>query len=65
MDLNNSIINEFVIGRIVWDNVFIGVGYNDGNGIWGYDIYLFYNVNVLENFVCFLVEFWFGLIYNF
>ncbi|WP_282776184.1 hypothetical protein [Phaeodactylibacter xiamenensis] len=65
VDLNNSTINELATGRTVRDNAFIGAGYNDGNGIWGYDIYLLYNVNAPENLARLPVEFRFGLTYNF
>lgn len=61
----DSFNDEIISLRFVCSNVYVGVGYNDGNGIWGYDIYLFYNILVLENSFGLFIEFCFGLIYNF
>ena len=54
---------ELTTFREVRNNAFVGAGYNDGNGIWGYDIYLLYNT--LATGVNRPIEFRFGLTYNF
>ncbi len=61
----NSIDDELVTSRVVRSNAYIGAGYNDGNGILGYDIYLLYNTLAPENNVRLPIEFRFGLTYNF
>ena len=61
----DSFDDELITGREVRNNAFVGAGYNDGNGIWGYDIYLLYNTLAPENNVRLPIEFRFGLTYNF
>lgn len=61
--VNSSL--ELETERVVRDNAYVGAGYNDGNGIWGYDIYLLYNTLAPENNVRQPIEFRFGLTYNF
>lgn len=61
----NSIDDELVTSRVVRSNAYIGAGYNDGNGLLGYDIYLLYNTLAPENSVRLPIEFRFGLTYNF
>ena len=65
VDFNNSTVNELATGREVRNNAYVGAGYNDGNGIWGYDIYLLYNTLAPENSLGQPIEFRFGLTYNF
>ena len=57
--------DEFATGRVSISNGYIGAGYNDGNSIWGYDIYLLYNVLLPENSVRSPLDFRFGITYNF
>ena len=62
-----TIVNgdEFATGRVSISNGYIGAGYNDGNGVWGYDIYLLYNVLLPENSVRSPIDIRFGITYNF
>lgn len=61
----DSFNDELITTRAVRSNAYIGAGYNDGNNIWGYDIYLLYNTLAPENSVRLPIEFRFGLTYNF
>jgi|AntRauTorckE5430_2_1112549.scaffolds.fasta_scaffold09306_2 hypothetical protein len=61
----DSFNDELITSRAVRSNAFVGAGYNDGNGVWGYDIYLLYNTLAPENNVRLPIEFRFGLTYNF
>lgn len=64
---NNAQINgdQISTARSLQSNAFIGAGYNDGNGVWGYDIYILYNVLLAENSIRSPFDFRFGLTYNF
>ena len=42
-----------------------GAGYSDGNGVWGYEISLLYNVLQEENTLSLPLDFRFGITYNF
>ncbi|MCI4647218.1 hypothetical protein [Phaeodactylibacter sp.] len=61
----DSFNDEIISARSVRSNAYVGAGYNDGNGIWGYDIYLLYNTLAPENSLGPPIEFRFGLTYNF
>lgn len=61
----DSFNDELITSRAVRSNAYIGAGYNDGNNIWGYDIYLLYNTLAPENNLRQPIEFRFGLTYNF
>lgn len=61
----DSFNDELLTARGVRSNAYIGAGYNDGNGILGYDIYLLYNTLAPEDNVRLPIEFRFGLTYNF
>jgi hypothetical protein len=47
------------------DNTYIGAGYNSGNGLWGYEILLLYNLNTPENSIELPINLRFGITYNF
>jgi long-subunit fatty acid transport protein len=57
--------DQLVTARRLESNAFVGAGYNDGNGVWGYDIYILYNVLLAENSIRSPFDFRFGLTYNF
>lgn len=61
----NSINGEFEKNRRLRNNALIGLGYNDGNGVWGYEISLLYNLLQEENIVDLPFDFRFGFTYNF
>ncbi|MEQ8702669.1 MAG: hypothetical protein RIC19_02055 [Phaeodactylibacter sp.] len=61
----DSFNDELITSRVLRSNAYVGVGYNDGGDIWGYDIYLLYNTLAPENNVRLPIEFRFGLTYNF
>lgn len=56
---------EWLIDRRIRNNAFIGGGYNDGNGVWGYEISLLYNILQDENSLNLPFDFRFGITYNF
>jgi hypothetical protein len=49
----------------VRDNLYIGAGYHNGGGLWGYEILLLYNVNQPDNTIDLPFSFRFGLTYKF
>ncbi|HMQ49920.1 MAG TPA: hypothetical protein PKA00_20900 [Saprospiraceae bacterium] len=57
--------NKFITGRRSRNNAFIGAGYNDGDGVWGYEIALLYNLNQDANTLDLPFDFRFGITYNF
>ncbi len=56
---------EWETGRSLQNNAFIGGGFNDGTGIWGYEIYLLYNVLQEDSRLELPFDFRFGITYNF
>lgn len=57
--------SKFITGRRSRNNAFVGAGYNDGDGVWGYEIALLYNLNQDANTLNLPFDFRFGLTYNF
>lgn len=51
--------------RKLQNNAFVGGGFNDGNNLWGYEIYLLYNVLQEDNNLNLPFDFRFGITYNF
>lgn len=56
---------DWVANRQLQNNAFLGGGFNDGNGVWGYEIYLLYNVLQEDNTLDLPFDFRFGVTYNF
>ena len=57
--------NDWNFGRRLQNNAYLGVGYNDSAGVWGYEIYLLYNL-IQDNTVLDLpIDLRFGVTYNF
>ncbi len=66
LDYGRPIVdNEIPTFRSIRSNAFVGAGYNDGNGLWGYDIYILYNVLLPENDFRTPFDIRFGVTYNF
>lgn len=63
-DLNSS-GTVFNTGRSLRNNGYIGVGYNDSVSVWGYDIYMLYNVLLPESSFRSPLDLRFGITYNF
>jgi hypothetical protein len=61
IDQNGDIITE----RVPFDNVYIGLGYHSGGGLWGYEILLLYNVNQAPTTVESPFDIRFGITYKF
>ncbi|MCB9265170.1 MAG: hypothetical protein H6558_09115 [Lewinellaceae bacterium] len=61
----DEIARDWITDRRVRNNAFVGGGYNDGNGVWGYEIYLLYNVLQEDNTLALPLDFRFGITYNF
>jgi len=61
----NSISGEYEKSRRLQNNALVGLGYNDGNGVWGYEIALLYNLLQEDTVVDLPFEFRFGFTYNF
>lgn len=61
----NPTTRDWDTNRRLQNNAFVGGGFNDGNGIWGYEIYLLYNVLQEDNTLNIPFDFRFGLTYNF
>lgn len=51
--------------RQLRNNAYVGVGYNNSAGLWGYDIYILYNTLLAENSPRSPFELRFGVTYNF
>lgn len=60
-----DINNELVPDRTLRNNGFLGVGYNDGNGVWGYEILLLYNLLYDDSDFNTPFDLRFGFTYNF
>ena len=56
---------DWVTDRRIRNNAYVGAGYSDGNGVWGYEISLLYNVLQDENTLSLPLDFRFGITYNF
>ncbi len=63
--IDGIIGDDVATSRIIQSNAYVGAGYNDGNGVWGYDIYVLYNVLLPESSIQNPIDFRFGLTYNF
>lgn len=61
----NPISRDWEANRRLTNNAFIGGGYNDGNGVWGYEIYLLYNLLQEENSLDLPFDIRLGFTYNF
>lgn len=61
----NSISREWEVNRRLNNNAYIGGGYNDGNGVWGYEIYLLYNLIQDDTSLNLPFDIRFGVTYNF
>ena len=57
--------NEIITVREKLNNYYLGAGYNSGNGIFGYEIYLLYNFNEREDTTNIPIDFRIGFTYNF
>ena len=53
------------VNRRLVNNAYLGLGYNDGSGLFGYEIYLLYNLLQEENTLSLPFDLRFGLTYNF
>lgn len=56
---------DVFVEREVRDNFYLGLGYNSGGGLWGYEIYVLYNALAPENTINLPFDIRFGLTYNF
>lgn len=62
----NTSGNELIPIRRTRTSYFLGAGYNSGNGILGYEIYLLYNLNLPANLInTSPIDFRIGFTYNF
>ncbi|MCB0556580.1 MAG: hypothetical protein KDD02_23750 [Phaeodactylibacter sp.] len=61
----NSISRKWEVNRRLNNNAYIGGGYNDGNGVWGYEIYLLYNLIQDDTSLNLPFDIRFGVTYNF
>jgi hypothetical protein len=57
--------NDLVPERVLRQNGFLGLGYNDGNGVWGYEILLLYNLLYDDSDFNTPFDLRFGFTYNF
>jgi hypothetical protein len=61
----DQINDELNTSRRLRNNALLGAGYNDGNGVWGYEIALLYNLLHDDNDISLPFDFRFGLTYHF
>ena len=61
----NSISRKWEVNRRLNNNAYIRGGYNDGNGVWGYEIYLLYNLIQDDTSLNLPFDIRFGVTYNF
>jgi hypothetical protein len=62
----NPSSNDWSFGRRLRNNALVGVGYNDSaGGVWGYEIYLLYNLIQDNSVIDLPIDLRFGVTYNF